>query len=583
MGESIPALFNKSVQSFKKRPAFQYFCSQKQKWITKTFLEVSQLVTEASKGLDALNLPQEASIAILSSTRPEWVIADLAIMSHGAVSVPIYQSNLKAEVAFILRDAEVKAVFVENEDQLKKVREAQLINNALYKIIIFEKSDIDIKENELFWQDFLIKNNEAFLERRIDKNNLASIVYTSGTTGEPKGAMITHDNLLYEAHVIDQLGIVSEEDVQLIFLPFAHIFARVLEIAWVRTGHLLAFAQSPDKLIDNMGLIKPTFMAAVPRVYEKVYAQVLEKAQKESFIKKRLALWAISLSCHFDDQNILSTEKFLAKKLVLNKIKRNLTKKLGGRLRFFVSGGAPLSAQIANFFHSLDIIICEGYGLTETTAATSLNLPWALKIGTVGKAVPGTLIKIDSDGEILVKGRGVFKGFYKNKEESDKVFTKDGWFKTGDIGILDDEGFLKIIDRKKEIIVTSQGKNIAPQRVENIIKAKTPLIAHVVVIGDKRPYLVALISLEKNNALKFLGHEKDNISMLEISSDNRIWQEVKNAVTKANETLASFEQIKRFHIVSKEFLVGQELTATLKVKRKDCEERYHREIAVLYA
>lgn len=583
MGESIPALFNKSVQSFKKRPAFQYFCSEKQKWITKTFSEVSQMVTKASKGLDTLNLSQDSSVAILSSTRPEWVIADLAIMSLGYVSVPIYQSNLKAEVAYILKDAEVKAIFVENEYQLKKVREAQILNNVLYKIIIFEKSDIDINKNELFWQDFLIKNNDAFEERKIDKNNLASIVYTSGTTGEPKGAMITHDNLLYEAHVIDQLGIVSEEDIQLIFLPFAHIFARVLEIAWMRTGHLLAFAQGPDKLIDNMGIIKPTFMAAVPRVYEKVYAQVLEKAKKESFIKKRLALWAISLSCKFDDQNTLSTEKFLAKKLVLNKIKRNLTKKLGGHLRFFVSGGAPLSAEIASFFHSLDIIICEGYGLTETTAATSLNLPWALKIGTVGKAVPGTLIKIDSDGEILVKGRGVFKGFYKNPDETNKVFTKDGWFKTGDIGILDDEGFLKIIDRKKEIIVTSQGKNIAPQWVENIIKAKTPLIAHVVVIGDKRPYLVALIALEKNNALKFLGHEKDKISMLEISSDSQIWQEVKNAVTKANDTLASFEQIKRFHIVSKEFLVGQELTATLKVKRKDCENRYHREIAVLYA
>lgn len=581
MSESVVSLFDESVKRFNKRPCIQYFCTKQNKWLIKNWQDLSKDINKVANALKTLGAKAEDRIAILSMTRPEWVMADIAILKNASVVVPIYHSSLVDQISYILADAKANIIFVENEEQLEKVRQAK--TNDI-KIIIFDPITIPLKENESYFRDCL-DHEDSFESPSIEPKAVASLVYTSGTTGEPKGSMISHDNLLYEAQVIEKLGLVSSEDVQLIFLPLAHIFARVLELAWIRTGHLLAFAQSVEKVIDDMAVIKPTFMAGVPRIFEKVRAKVIEKALSASLIKRKIAELAFLEAQRLAKNPEEGIQTAIAKKLVFDKIGKTLKERFGGRLRFLVSGGAQLGAEVFTFFKLSGITICEGYGLTETTAATCLSLPWAMRQGSVGRPVPGTELRIANDGEILVRGRGVFLGFWQNPEATKEVLDSDGWFHTGDIGEIDSEGFVRIIDRKKDIIVTSQGKNISPQRVENLIKSKNPVIAHVVVIGERKPYLTALIALDRINAahVAFPGKDPNLVTLLQLSAHQAIFLEVKNAIAWANASLASFEQIKRFHILDCEFEVGVHLTPTLKVKRKYCADKFKNEIKVLYA
>lgn len=586
MSESVSALFDASVKRFSKRPAIQFFCKESKRWTIKSWQELSSSVGKLSNALLSLAIDPGDRVALLSMTRPEWVISDVAIMKASFVVVPIYHSSLNDQIAYILADAQAKIILVENDEQLKKVRQVEQAMGDLARVIIFDRISGPLRENEIYLDDFVANQSEVCESPQVKSNDIASLVYTSGTTGEPKGAMISHDNLLYEAFVIDKLGLLSSEDVQLIFLPFAHIFARILELAWIRTGHLLAFAESIDKVVDNMSVIKPTFMAGVPRIFEKIRARSMEAALSSGLIKKFIAKLAFAEAERLSlDPSLTSIKTVLMKKLVFEKIGKKLTERFGGRLRFLVSGGAQLAPEVFTFFNLSGILLCEGYGLTETTAATCLNLPWALRQGSVGRALPGTDVRLSDDHEILVRGRGVFLGFWNKPDQTAEVLDKDGWFHTGDIGEIDSEGFVRIIDRKRDIIVTSQGKNIAPQRVENLIKSKSPVIAHVVVIGDRRPFLTALIALDALNAKKiaFLKTDGNGKTLLELSANAAIYQEVKQAVSSANSSLASFEQIKRFQILDREFEVGKQLTPTLKVKRKACVEEFKREIKVLYS
>lgn len=585
MSESVSSLFDLSVQRYSNRPAVQYFNPQIGAFVTKTWQEVSSSVDKITNAILHLDVQSEDRIAILSMTRPEWVISDIAIIKASCIVVPIYHSSLNDQVAYILKDSRTRIIFVENEMQLFKLREIQKTIGALQRIVIFDHVTGALKPNEIYFEEFMAMGDHVEKKTAPPAGEIASLVYTSGTTGEPKGAMITHDNFLYEALVIDKLGILSKDDVQLIFLPLAHIFARVLEFAWMRTGHLLAFAESIDKIIDNMAVIKPTFMAGVPRIFEKIRAKTIEKAMSGGLIKRSIA----KLAFHESDKLLMNGDEcsfkiHVLKRIVFDKIGETLKERFGGRLRFLVSGGAPLSPEVYNFFALSGVVLCEGYGLTETTAASCLNLPWALRKGSVGRALPGTEIRINSDGEILVRGRGVFKGFWQKPEETKAVLGEGGWFFTGDIGEIDAEGFVRIIDRKRDIIVTSQGKNIAPQRVENLVKTKSPLIAHVVVVGDRRPYLTALIALEPTEAQAFATRESKSkkLNLLELSANAAVYAEIKKAVALANESLASFEQIKRFHILDVEFVLGKQLTPTLKVKRKACITEFAKEIRMLY-
>jgi len=587
MSGSMTSLFDASVKRYNQRPAIQYFCIKSGTWVTKNWQELSVSVAKLANALVKRGVKAQDRVALLSQTRPEWVIADIAIMKAASIVVPIYHSSLSDQVAYILADADAHIILVENEEQLNKVRLVQKNGQKLSLVIIFDVISGALFDNEIYLADFVAGQEESFSSAPVNSRDILSLVYTSGTTGEPKGAMISHDNLLYEAEVIDKLGILSDEDVQLLFLPLAHIFARVLEASWIRTGHLLAFAQSVDKLIDNMAVIKPTFMAGVPRVYEKVRAKTIDTALSSTGLKRAIAQWAFSLVDRMGSKNSPSSLSVaLAKKLVFAKIGKKLEERFGGRLRFLVSGGAQLAPEVANFFQLCGITLCEGYGLTETSAATCLNLPWAWRANSVGRALPGMQLRLGEDKEILVRGRGVFMGFWGKPEKTQEVLDPDGWFHTGDIGEIDADGFVRIIDRKKDIIVTSQGKNISPQRVENLIKSKSSVIAHVVIIGERKPYIVALIALEPLQARALIASANTidtSTSMASFATHPLVYQEVKNAINSANSSLASFEQIKRFHILDQEFIVGNQLTPTLKVKRKACSQIYAKEIAALYA
>lgn len=582
MSESITALFNESVKRFDKQAAIQYFCTKENLWVFKNWSDISFIVNKLANALRGLGVKEQEPIALLSMTRPEWLYSDIAIMKTSSIVVPIYHSSLSDQIDYILGDSGAKIIFVENEEQLKKVRQIQNPSHKLNKIIIFDNISGPLKENEIYLDDLIINQSSILEETPTQTDHVASLVYTSGTTGEPKGAMISHDNLLYEAQAIDKLGVLTNNDVQLLFLPLAHIFARVLAVSWIRTGHLLAFARSINTITEDMEIIKPTFMAGVPRIFEKIRSKAMESALKGNFITKRLVSFAFNEADRLTEPGEQANIKtIIAQKLVFDKIGDRLKKLFGGKIRFLVSGGAQLSLEVFTFFKLCGITLCEGYGLTETTAATCLNLPWALKKGTVGKAMPGTEVKLSDDGEILVKGRGVFLGFWNKEDYTKEVLSDDGWFATGDMGHIDNDGYVTIVDRKRDIIVTSQGKNISPQRVENLIKSKSQIIAHVVVIGDKKPYLTALIALEPTVAQEIA--QSTDLSLSELCANSLVFKEVNNSIKLANESLASFEQIKRFKIIDKEFVVGEELTPTLKVKRKTLIEKFKHDIKILYA
>ena len=591
MIRSVYHLLQETANVHKDQVAAQFY--QKNGWAEITWGELEKQVNAVASGLVELGAQPHDRVAILAKTKIEWPIVDLAILGAGCVTVPIYHSSALADIVFILNDSGSKYLFVDDEDALLKCREAKLSAPLLEKIICINTVSLRLENEEIPWADIFdesVKHHKAIIERveNLNADDLATLVYTSGTTGEPKGVMLTHDNLLYEARAIEKFGIVTSADIQLLFLPLAHVFAKVLQIAWLKTAHTMVFAQSIEKIIDNMKEVRPTIMGSVPRIYEKVYAKVIADIESASGAKGMIARWGLK-------QGELATQKqksnrvpggfkwSLAQKLVFSKIGEKLHVLFGGRLRFFISGGAPLSPAIAYFFKHCGVTILEGYGLTETSAATCVNLPSHNRIGTVGKPVPGTELQIAKDGEVLIRGRGVFKGYWNRAEDTKACLTPDGWFRTGDIGVLDHAGFLRITDRKKEIIVNSGGKKIAPQKVENLIKSKIPLAGHVVVYGEGRPYLVALIVLDEGNLRDWAKKRRIKKDYAQLLKDPSVKRVIDKEIKDVNASLASFEQIKKFAILDHDFVIGGQLTPTLKVKRSVCYEQYQDILEALYS
>ena len=416
---------------------------------------------------------------------------------------------------------------------------------------------------------------------------LATIVYTSGTTGQPKGVAISHGNLSSEIDALRKVFYFPPDQESLLFLPLAHILARGVQFFQLCTGFVQAYAESIDKLLDNLKEIRPHFMACVPRIFEKIHMKILSDVQTSNPLKKNLFHWALSVGTQVSRakaQNrpismILKAQYEMAKRLVFSK----LHKKLGGRIWVFISGGAPLAEEVAEFFHAADILILEGYGLTETTAAINCNRPDHFRFGTVGAPMANIEEKIADDGEILVRGGHVFSGYYRNKEATAEAFTSDGFFKTGDIGEFDADGFLKITDRKKDLIVTAAGKNVAPQHVENILKNDS-LISQVMVHGDRRKFLSALITLNPDEIKKLATQLKiPDSEYSSLTQHPKIYETVRKRVEEKNKQLPSYETIKRFAILDKDFTVeGGELTPTLKVKRKLLTDRYRRILDSFY-
>ena len=588
---TITSLFKETVQQHGNRTAAQE--KKNGRWVNITWQEISDQADAIAGGLVAQGLEAGSRVAIFANTRLEWITADLGVLLSSCTTVPIYQSSIADDVQYIINDAEIKFVFAEDDVQIKKLIEIRDQIPAVKGVVCFENVSEESKEQLGDWlihiDDFKAQGTAYFTENKevveersagVKADDLLTLVYTSGTTGRPKGVMITHDNMSYEAEVVAKTGIINPEDVQLLFLPLAHIFAKVLEVTWIKLGHVMAFAESIPKVVENMSEVKPTFMASVPRIFEKVYAVVKSGAETKPGLAGKIARWGLkqeekATEAELKGQTPGGLGWALAQKIFIPKLAAGLQGKFGGRLRFFISGGAPLPPDIAYFYKHAGITILEGYGLTETSAATCVNLPNQMKIGTVGPVIEGTEVKIAEDGEIMIKGRGVFSGYWNKPEATAEAIEPDGWFHSGDLGSFDGS-FLKITGRKKDIIVTAGGKNIAPQNIESKLKSSCPLISQVVIHGDKRKFLSALVTLEQD-AITGWATQKGitDKSYAELTAHPDAKKIVDETFKAVNSTLASYETIKKWKILDSDFTVDSgELTPSLKVKRNVVSSNY---------
>ncbi len=564
-------------------------------WIDLSYRDLQERVEAASMGLLEMGLTAGDRVALLSENRPEWAIMDYACLTARCADVPVYPTLPAAQVAYILSDSGASAICVSSREQLDKILEIRDQLPSLRHIIAFDRDATG--PGVISFEELLTKGREA-RDRypdhraealRVTPDDLATLIYTSGTTGKPKGVMLTHGNLT--SNVVAGLEVLAlrEDDQCLSFLPLSHIFERMAgHYVMMEAGVIINYAESIEQVSPNMIELGPTVVLSVPRLYEKIYARVLENALSGSKVKQKIFFWAKATAERWADYvlagepvpTVLGLKKALADKLVFSKLRA----RTGGQLRFFASGGAPLSPEIAKFFYAAGLIILEGYGLTETSPIISVNTLDHIRIGTVGRLLPGVEVTIADDGEILCRGPNVMKGYYHLPEATAEALDQNGWFHTGDIGLLDDDGYLKITDRKKDIIVTAGGKNIAPQPIEGLIKTNR-FVLNTVMLGDKRKFPILLVvpdfgvlgSWAKEAGISF----SDDASLV---ANREAAAKVESEIKKSLRGLAQFEVPKKMLMVSKDFTIESgELTPTLKIKRKVIEERYRDQIEALYA
>jgi long-chain acyl-CoA synthetase len=593
--DTLAKMFWNRVERSGDKPAQQ--AKRDGAWKTLTWKEVGEAVRELAAGLLALGRKKGDAVGILSASRAEWVQADFAIFSVGCVTIPIYPSYPADLIQYIVNDAGVRTLFVEDATQLAKVLEVQGKMEGLEQIVIIQgEAGKTPGARVQTWEQFRRLGRDSLgrvrgeLEARLAgsrPDEVATIVYTSGTTGPPKGVVQTHGNHMSALDSAAQTTSIAEGDVHLLFLPLAHSFARLESFIGIHRGLTTAFAENIDKLRDNLPEVRPHFICSVPRVFEKVYAGVLAKADAGSPLKKKIFNWAVGVGKEVSRLKQagkpipagLAFKARLAHKLVFSKMHAAL----GGRLRFAVSGGAPLSREIAEFFHAAGILILEGYGLTETCPVLTNNREDRFKFGSVGLPLPSVEVKIAPDGEILGRGGNIAKGYFKKPEATAEVFLADGWFATGDIGRIDEDGFIFITDRKKDLIVTAGGMNIAPQNIENLLKGD-PFISQVMVYGDRRPYPVALITLNPEELAKFAAAEGiPTVDPAAVVTHPKVVARVTRIVEERNGELQSYAKVKKFTVLASDFTVENGfLTPTLKVKRKVIRDKYQDAIDQLY-
>ncbi len=587
---SVAGLFRARLATDASRSAARF--KQSGAWTDLSWAALAALAEEAAWGLLALGVKKGDLVALIGATRIEWTVCDLAVAFVGAVAVPIYHSNTAEEIQFILENSGAVAALVEDNKQLGKLQSVRAKLPKIASVILMEGEppaggwSHSLEQLKALGREQK-KKAPGELEARIEaqqRDDLSTIIYTSGTTGVPKGVMITNDNMIFTAEVTVGSGLLGREDSHLLFLPFAHSFAQIIKTAWFCSGLKMIFAESVDKLVDNAGETGPTVLSAVPRVYEKAYNSVIASGMAGTGLQGalfKLAMREFELYAKAKEKGAVhSSFAFsVTKKLVFPKIHEKLSKRFGGRMKQFVSGGAPLARKIAYFFDLLGFQMLEGYGLTETIACTSINLPGQTKLGTVGRAFPGIEVKIAEDGEILERGRNIMRGYLGLPDATAEVIDQDRWFHTGDIGEIDNDGYLKITDRKKDLIKTSGGKYIAPQAIEGALKTMSELISQVVVIGDRRKYVSVLLTVADDQVKKVSG----SAAYAEGSQSAAVRARVQEAVDKLNATLPQYETIKRFTILDRDFSQEQgELTPTMKVKRKACTVKYAKQIDAMY-
>jgi long-chain acyl-CoA synthetase len=567
------------------------------RWQPITWQEYETAVREVARGIADWIEPREI-VAILSENRPEWCFADLATLALGAASAPIYPTNPPKDIAYILNDSGARLLFLSTTEQLAKIRALRAEDKIpkLEHVVIFD--DVPVEEDWVVTMSALRRRGAdradpvATRSGSVQPTDLATLIYTSGTTGEPKGVMLSHANLVSNtlgAHVlIDHLDLPDR--LMLSFLPLSHSFERTAGYyVAIHFGFRVAFAESLAKLIGNMREVRPTLVVSVPRIYEKLYSRVMESAQ--AGLKRRLLLWALRIgkqrAAYVLERKpvpgALAARYAIATRLVFSKIHRSL----GGRLRYAISGGAPLAPEIADFLNAIGLTVFEGYGLSETAPVLAANRPDAMRVGTVGPAWPGVEIKIaaepdrEDDGEIVVRGPSVMLGYYNKPAATAEVLDEQGWLRTGDIGFVDGEGFLHITDRKKELLKTTGGKYVAPQPIENRLKVH-PLIEQAVLVGDGRRYCVALIVPSFESLKAALGKPLPE-DLDELNNDPQVRSLIQTAVDEVNADLGSWEQIKRFYLLPRELSQETgELTPSLKVKRRVVEDKFQRAIDTMY-
>lgn len=565
------------------------------KWEKLSWGEIADQITAAAAGLLECGVAVDEKVAIFSQNRPEWAIADYAIMCLRGISVPIYATNSAEQAEYIVNDAGTRIVFVGGQPQYDAVMRFFGSNKILMKVIVFDNSvKIEKNENILYFSDLLetgkASGKKDEVQHRLaaaDSDDVCTLIYTSGTTGDPKGAILTHGNFFSEFHCLDEGFPMDENNIALCFLPLSHAYEKCSDY-WVQYhGATIYYCENPALILDYFKEVRPTYMVGVPRLYEKMYAAIYEGVEKASGLKRKIFNFAVRNGKEYHFRRLegkfrsplLRIKYAIGYKLVLKKIRDVL----GGRLNFFSAGGAPLSHDIEEFFLASGIFIGQGYGLTETSPCIAANNPGKFRFGSVGPLFSCNQVRIAEDGEILVRGTNVTKGYYNKPKQTAESFTEDGWFMTGDIGYIDDDGFLFITDRKKDIIVTAGGKNIAPQQVESMV-GKDFYVEQIITIGDKRKFISALVvpsfdALEqyaKENGIHFTSHE-DLIQKPEVIA---LYEQ---RIAANTGSLSHAEQIKKFRLLAKPFSQESgEITPTMKIKRKVVEHNYKDIIDSMY-
>jgi long-chain acyl-CoA synthetase len=553
----------------KSRSGTAYLVERGGEWHEFGWGEAADAVDELANGLLALGIAKGDAVGILARTTLEWVLVDWALGSIGAVGVGIYPSLPSKDSAYILDHSDSVVMIVEDEEQRAKI-EAERPNLPKLRHVL---SFADLDDLRARGREYAGAHPDALAQAgaAVGEEDLFTYIYTSGTTGPPKACMITHRNYYSMVGAVDDVpNFIGPDDLILLYLPLAHNFGRCLHLLAGYVGCSIAFCPDPLRVGELAAEVKPTVLPSVPRVYEKVHTAVQTSFAEATGIKRRLIGWSLRVGRRVSELKQagrpvaagLAAQHRVADKLVYSKVKS----KLGGRLRLPISGGAPLAKEIAEFFHAIDILICEGYGQTECTTASNVNTPNRFRFGTVGPAIPRIEVRTAGDGEVLVRGPNVFAGYYKDEEATREVLDEEGWLHTGDVGFIED-GFLTITDRKKDIIVTAGGKNVSPQNIENELKAARH-VSQALVIGDRRPYLTALITLDEAETSKVDGDVRELIE---------------EVVEEVNRDRASFEQIKRFAILPRDFSAEHdEVTPTMKLRRRVCAEHFAAEIEELY-